>query len=135
MRRKENEKGEKNGRSKESSRGVGYLGRREENGKVGEGSKEVGARKVSPMDKSLWRETIRENADKEGVGPCDRSEGRICTKKKEGVPVAKRGKRGGEGVYKETAEERIHMTIKVTTDDTGILCRKEGWEEEEGSGL
>ena len=126
MRRKRNEKGEKNGRSKESSRRVGDLRQRGENGKVGGESKEVGAGKVSPMDKSLWKEKIRENANKKDVGPCDRSEERICTKKREGVPIAKRGKRGGEGVYKETAEERIHTTIKVTTDDTGILCRKEG---------
>jgi len=58
MRRVENEKEEKNSRSKESSRGVGDLRRREESSKVGRGSKEVGAGKVSPMDKSLWKETI-----------------------------------------------------------------------------
>ena len=27
------------------------------------------------------------------------------------------------------------MTIKVTTDVTGVLCTKEGWEEENGIGL
>ena len=53
----------------------------------------------------------------------------------EGVSVIKRGKRRGEKVYKGIAEEGIHMTVKVTTDGTSILCRKEGWKEEDGPGL
>ena len=125
MRRKGNKKGEENSRSKESSKGVGDLEQRGGSGKVRRESKKVGARKVSPMDKSLWKETIGENSNKEGMGPCNRGEKRICAKKREGVPIVKRGKRGGEGVYKGTAEEGIHTT----------LCRKERWEEENGPGL
>ena len=59
------------------------------------------------------------------MGPCNRDERRIHAKKREGVSIVKREKRGGEGVYKGTAEEEIHTT----------LCRKEGWEEEDGPGL
>jgi len=39
------------------------------------------------MDKSVWEKTIGENADKEGIELCDRSEGRICAKKGEGVSI------------------------------------------------
>ena len=38
-------------------------------------------------------------------------------------------------VYKGTAEKGIHLTIKITTDSTSILCGKEGWKEEDGPGL
>jgi len=69
------------------------------------------------------------------MGPCNRYEGRIYAKKRKGVPVVKKGKRGDRGVYKGTAEKEVHMTVKVTTDDTGIFCRKEGWKEEDGSEL
>jgi len=122
----EEENREENSRSKESSRGMGDLGQRGEGSKIERGSKKVGAGKVSPIDKSLWKETIQENTDKEGVGPYNRGEERICAKKREDVPIVKREKRGGEGVYKGIDEEGIDMTVKVTTDGTGILCGKEG---------
>ena len=47
------------------------------------------------MDKSVWEETIRENADEKGVGPYDKSKRRICAMKGKSIPVVKRGKRGG----------------------------------------
>ena len=87
------------------------------------------------MDKSIWEEVIREDANKEGVGSYNRGERGLCTKKRKGVPIVKRGERGGEGVYLETIEERIYLTIKITSDSTGILCRKEGQKEMDGTGL
>jgi len=51
----------------------------------------------------------------------------ICAEKEESVPIVKGGKRGGERAYKRTAEEEIYLAIKVTSDGTGIFCRKEGW--------
>ena len=42
---------------------------------------------------------------------CNRGKGRIYAKKEEGVPTVKEGKRGGEGVYKRTAEKRIYPAI------------------------
>ena len=50
------------------------------------------------MDKSVWEKAIGENANKEGVGSCDRCEGRVCTKKREDVSVVKRRKRRSERV-------------------------------------
>ena len=54
----EEEKGEENGRGKESSREIGDLGQRGGGSKVRRESKKVGTKKVSPMNKSLWKETI-----------------------------------------------------------------------------
>jgi len=47
------------------------------------------------MDKSAQKETIRENANKEGVGPYDRGKRRICAMKGKSIPIVKREKRGG----------------------------------------
>ena len=87
------------------------------------------------MNKSIWEETIREDADEEGIGPHNRCEGRICTKEGEGVFAVKRGKRGGERICKRAAEERIHSAVEITANGTGVLCRKKGWEKEDGSRL
>ena len=51
------------------------------------------------MDQGIWEEIIRENADKEGVRPCNRNKRRICTKEGKGVSVAKGGKERDERVY------------------------------------
>ena len=87
------------------------------------------------MDKSIWEETIRENADEKGVELRNRSKKGVCAKKGEGVSVVKRRKGGGERIYQRTVAERIYLTVKVTTDSTGILCEKEGWEEANSSRL
>jgi len=69
------------------------------------------------------------------MGLCNRSKGEICAEEGESVSVVERRKRGGKGVYLRTAKEGVYLTIKVTTDSTGIFCGKEGWEEEDGSEL
>ena len=38
---------------------------------IGGRSKRAGARKVSPVDKSIWKKTVRENANKETMGSRD----------------------------------------------------------------
>jgi len=48
------------------------------------------------MDKSVWKEAIGKDADKKGVGPRDRCEGRVCAKEGKGVSVVKGGERGGK---------------------------------------
>jgi len=93
----ETEKGEDGG-SKEDSRGVGNLGRRRGGSKIRGRGKKVSAGKISQMDKSVWKEVIGEDADKKGVRPCDRCEGRVCAEEGEGVPIVKGGKGGGKRV-------------------------------------
>jgi len=71
----ETEKGE-DGRSKEDSRRVGNLRQRRGGGKIRGKGKKVSAREISQMDKSVWKEAIGEDANKKGVGPHNRYEGR-----------------------------------------------------------
>ena len=111
------------------------MGRGGRSGKVRRGGKEIGTRKVSLVDKSVWEEAIGKDAYKEVVGPCNRCEGGICAEKRESVSVVKRRKGGGERICKRVVEEELHIAVKVTTNGAGVLCRKEGWEEEDGTEL
>jgi len=87
------------------------------------------------MNKSIWEEAIRENANEKGIGPCDRFEGRFCTEEGEGVSAVKRGKGRGKGICKRAVEKVIHSAIKITTNGTSVLCRKERWKEMNDAGL
>jgi len=39
------------------------------------------------------------------------------------------------GVYSEADKEGVHQTVKVTTNNTSVLCGEKGWEEEISTGL
>ena len=87
------------------------------------------------MNKGVWEEAVREDADKEAIGPCDRCEGRVCTKEREDVPIVKRGERGGERICEGAVKEGLHSAVKVTTNSAGVLCREERWQKEDGTRL
>jgi len=87
------------------------------------------------MNKSVWEEAIREDADKEGMRPHDRGEGRICTKEGEGISAVKRGKGRCKRICKRAVEKEIYLAVKITTNGAGVLCRKERWKETDGAGL
>ena len=87
------------------------------------------------MSHNIREEAVRENAYKKIVGPCDRREGGVYAMKREGIPFVERRKRGGQRVYEGTVKEGVHLAVKITTNGAGVLCRKEGWEEEDGPGL
>ena len=38
-------------------------------------------------------------------------------------------------VHKRTIEKRVYQTLEVTSNGTSVLCKKERWEEENGTGL
>ena len=57
---------------------------------------------------------------------------RICSEKEEDIPIVKNREREGTGIYEGLVEKRIYLTIKVTTDVTGVFCTEEGWEKEDG---
>ena len=84
------------------------------------------------MNRGIWEETVRKNADQKSMGPYDRSKGGICAKKGESISVVKRRKKEDERVYSGAAEEGIYPTVKVTTNSTNILCRKERQKEMDG---
>ena len=84
------------------------------------------------MDQSLWQETVRVDAYKESLESHYQYEEEICTKKGESIPIIKRRERGGTRIYQETVKKRIHQILKVTPNSASVLCRKEGWKEENG---
>ena len=77
------------------------------------------------MDKSIWKETIRENANKKGMKLHNKCQEGVCTKKRKGIPAVERRERGGKGVCKRTTAKGIYSAIEVTANSTGILCREE----------
>jgi len=90
---------EKNSGSKESSGGMGDMGERRRSSEIRSRSKEAGAGEVSLMNKGIREEAVRKDADKEGVGSCNRCKGGVCSEEGKGVPIVERRERGGEGVY------------------------------------
>jgi len=87
------------------------------------------------MDKGVWKETIRENTNKEGLRPCNRCKRRVHTKKRKGILTVKREERGGKKVCKGTVAKRIYPAVEVITNGASIFYREEGWEEANGAGL
>ena len=64
-----------------------------------------------------------------------RSQKRVCAKKEKDISIVQNREREGSEVLKESVEEEIYLTTKVTTNITDALCAKEGWKEEEGTRL
>ena len=84
------------------------------------------------MDKGVREEVVGENAYKKVVGPHNRCEGGICTEERKSVPTVKRREGRSEGVCKGAVEKRVHSAVEITINSAGVLCRKKGWEEEDG---
>ena len=61
------------------------------------------------------------------MGSCNRYEGGICAKEEKGVSVIEGRERRSKRVHTRTTEKRIYLTLKVTSNSTGVLCRKEEW--------
>ena len=78
---------------KKSGKEVGDLERRRGSSKIKGRSKKDGAQEVSPMDKDIWEEKIRENANKKSVGLYNRGKRGVYTKEGEGLPIIKGRKR------------------------------------------
>ena len=73
--RKQEEKEKKRKQKKEKSiefKKVGDLGQRRRGSKIRDRGKKAGARKISQVDKGIWEEAVRENADEETVESHDR---------------------------------------------------------------
>ena len=77
----------------------------------------------------------QENADEKSIGPCDRDKRGVCTKEGESIPIVEGRKRGSKGVCLRTVKKRIYPTVQITTDGTGIFCRKKRWEKVDGTRL
>jgi len=66
---------------------------------------------------------------------CDRSKGRVYTKEGKCLSTVKRREGKGKRVHQRAVAKGIYLAVEVTTNSTGILCRKKGWEEADGAGL
>ena len=63
------------------------------------------------MDKSSCEEIVREDAQKEAVGSCDRHERGVYAKKRKSVSFVERRERGSERVCEGAAEEELYLAI------------------------
>jgi len=84
------------------------------------------------VDQDVWKESKWEDADKKDIGSYNRFKGGIHTKKRESLFLVQRRKRESKGVYSGADEKGIYLTVRVTTDYAGILCKEEEWEKENG---
>jgi len=55
---------------------------------------------------------------------CYRSQERSSKKEKD-ISIIKSRERGSSGVYKRSVKEGLYLTIKITTDITGVLYTEE----------
>ena len=67
--------------------------------------------------------------------PCDRDKRGVCTEEGESVSIVKGKERGSKGVCSRVVKKGIYLTVQITTDGTGIFCRKKGWEKADGTRL
>ena len=79
------------------------------------------------MNQSLWQKTVRVDAYTKDLGLCNRHEERVCAEEGEGVSIVEERERRSKSVHIRTTKERIYLTLKITSNGTSILCRKEGW--------
>ena len=104
-----------------------YLGWRERSSKIWRSGQEIDTRKVPQVDSCPWKESKLEDANKEGMKSYNRSKKGICSKEEEEVSVVKERKERGIWVYWRTIEKEVYQTLKITSNSTGVFCRKEGW--------
>ena len=84
------------------------------------------------MDSYLWQKSQWKDAHQEAIESCYRYEGRACANEGEGVSVVEERERRGAWVYIGIIEKEVYQTLEITSNSTGIFCRKEGWKEADG---
>ena len=84
------------------------MGQRGRSSEIRDRGKKAGTRKISQVDKDIWKEAVRKNANEETMRSCNRCQGGICTKKRKGIPIVERRERRSERVHKEAVAKRIY---------------------------
>jgi len=87
------------------------------------------------VDQGFWEEKKWENSNKKDIEWCNRFKGGIHTKKRENISLIQRRERESKRVYLEANKRELYLPIEITIDYTSILCRKEGWKEENSARL
>jgi len=84
------------------------------------------------MNKGIWEEAIREDANEEGVGPRNRYKRRVHIKERKGIPIVERRERGGKRICERAVAKGVYTAVKVTANSASILCGEKGWKEADG---
>ena len=66
---------------------------------------------------------------------CYQYKGGLYAKEREGVSIVKERKGRDVQVYFGTTEKKVYQILKVVSNGTSVLCRKEGQEETNSSEL
>ena len=93
----------------------------------GRSGQKIGTWKVPQVDPCPWKESKQEDTNEKGMKLCNRNKEGIYSKEGEGVSVVKKRKERDAWVYWRTIEKEIYQTLKITSNSTGVSCRKEGW--------
>ena len=86
------------------------------------------------MNKGVWKEAVRENANEKGVGSCNRCKGGVCSEEGKGVSVIERREGGGKRICERAVVKGIYLAVEVTANSASIFCEKERQEETDGAG-
>ena len=93
------------------------------NGEIWRRGQEIGISIILQVDSCLWKESKQKNANKEGMGLCNRDKKEVYTKEEKGISVVKEREGRGAQVYGRTIEEMIYQTLKVTSNGTCVFIR------------
>jgi len=74
-------------------------------------TKGIGTQEILEVEKSIWKERVRNNASAKGLGSCDRVKRGVCAKKGEGVFIVERRERGGTGIYGGPTKKKVYLTF------------------------
>ena len=97
--------------------------------------KKTGTQKVLEVEKSIWKERVREDASTENLGSHHRIKGGVYTKERKGILIIERRKREGTDICGRLVEKRIYPTLQITSNITGTLYGEKGWYTEDGTRL
>ena len=85
------------------------------------------------MDKGVWKEAVRENANEKGVRSCNRCKGGVCSEEGKGVSVIERREGGDKRICERAVVKGIYLAVEVTANSASIFCGKERQEEMDGA--
>jgi len=78
------------------------------------------------IEKSIWKERVREDASVKGLGSYNRVKRGVYTKKGEGVFIVEGREKGDTGICGGPTKKRVYLTFQVTPNFTSTFCSKKG---------
>jgi len=87
------------------------------------------------IEKSIWKERVREDASVKGLGSYNRVKRGVYTKKGKGVFIVEGREKGDTGICGGPTKKRVYPTFQVTPNFTSTFCSKKGWKMKNDTGL